>query len=139
MSYSFTKLFSSILDSTLWLEPHATRIVWITMLAMADREGRVWASVPGLANRARVEVEEVQKAIGRFLAPDPHSRTTANDGRRIAPIQGGWKVLNYGVYREMRDEEARRDYKRNWDRTQRTRPTESDKSDKIRPNPTESD
>jgi hypothetical protein len=49
MSVTFTKLFSSITESTVWDEPDRVRLVWITMLAMADKHGRVWASVPGLA------------------------------------------------------------------------------------------
>jgi hypothetical protein len=37
----FTKLLSSITDSTIWGESDGVRIVWVTMLAMADRRGRV--------------------------------------------------------------------------------------------------
>lgn len=139
MSRAFTKLFSSITESTVWCEPLATRIVWITMLAMADRQGRVFASIPGLANRARVEVEEAEQAILRFLEPDRYSRTPDHEGRRIEPIDGGWRLLNYAKYREMRDEEARREYQREWDQTRRRRPTQSDKSDKIRPQPTQAE
>ena len=50
---TYAKLFSSITESTVWCEPMPTRIVWITMLAMSDRNGCVCATVPGLANRAR--------------------------------------------------------------------------------------
>jgi len=139
VSRAFTKLFSSITESTVWCEPLATRIVWITMLAMADRQGRVFASIPGLANRARVEVEEAEQAILRFLEPDRYSRTPDHEGRRIEPIDGGWRLLNYAKYREMRDEEARREYQREWDQTRRRRPTQSDKSDKIRPQPTQAE
>ena len=54
----FTKLFNSILDSTIWQEPPATKLVWITLLAMSDRNGDVHASIPGLAKRAGVTLEE---------------------------------------------------------------------------------
>ncbi len=106
MSYSYTKLFSSITESTVWSESLATRVVWVTMLAMVDRHGRVWGSVPGLARRANVTLKECQEALKCFLSPDAHSRTTANDGRRIEAIDGGWKLLNYEKYRQMQDEEA---------------------------------
>lgn len=140
MAAGFTKLFSSITESTVWGESHATRIVWITMLAMADRKGRVWASVPGLANRARVALEECEYALGRFMEPDGYSRTTDHDGRRIEKIEGGWRLLNYAKYREMRDHAARLEYQREWDRRHRERhPTKSDKSDKIRPRPTKAE
>lgn len=107
MSITFTKLFSSITESTVWCEPAHTRLVWITMLAMADRKGRVWASVPGLANRARVPLEDCEKALETLLAPDRYSRTPDFEGRRIEPIDGGWRLLNHAKYRDMRDEEIR--------------------------------
>jgi len=77
------------------------------MLAMADRKGRVWASIPGLANTARVTIEECEQALARFMSPDKYSRTPSNDGRRIEPIDGGWQLLNYAKYREMRDADER--------------------------------
>lgn len=119
MSVTFTKLFSSITESTIWCEDSDTRIVWVTMLAMADRKGRVWASIPGLANRARVPLEAAEKALGRFMSPDKYSRTPDYDGRRIEPIDGGWQLLNYEKYRAMRDEEERKAYQREWVRERR--------------------
>lgn len=112
MSMTFTKLFSSITESTIWVEPSNVRLVWITMLAMADAKGRVWASVPGLANRARVPVEDVEEALNKFLGPDKYSRTPDNEGRRIEKIDGGWRLLNHAKYRAIRDEEAIKESKR---------------------------
>lgn len=139
MNGSFTKLFSSITDSTIWSESHATRIVWVTMLSMSDQRGCVGASVPGLAHRARVTLEEAEHALARFLAPDQYSRTPDNDGRRIAVVDGGWQLLNYAKYREARDDDARREYQREWDRVKRVRPTDPTISDNIRHDPTTSD
>jgi hypothetical protein len=103
---SYTKMFHSILTSTIWLEADRTRLVWITMLALADRNGEVQASVPGLARQAGVPLEDCQQAIGCLLAPDAHSRTKTADGRRIEPIDGGWVLINHAKYRDMgsRDE-----------------------------------
>ena len=114
MSRTFTKLFSSITESTIWCEPDRTRLVWICMLAMADQYGRVWASVPGLANRARVPLEDAQKALDAFLSPDPYSRTPDFEGRRIEPIDGGWRLLNHEKYRAIRDEESIKESKRKY-------------------------
>lgn len=114
MGVTFTKLFSSITESTVWCEPAGTRLTWITMLAMADRNGRVFGSVPGLANRARVTVDEARAAIASFLSPDPDSRTKDHEGRRIEEIDGGWRLLNHAKYRALRDDEARKEYKREW-------------------------
>lgn len=119
MSYTFTKLFSSITSSTVWMEPSGTRLTWIAMLANCDRKGRVFASLPGLAHLARVTMEEAELAIKTFLAPDPHSRTPEHEGRRIAPIDGGWQLLNHAKYREIRDEETIRESKRDHMRRKR--------------------
>ncbi len=114
MSVTFTKLVSSLPESTVWCEPYATRIVWVTMLAMADRHGRVWGSVPGLARRSGVTLEECEAALHTFLSPDKHSRTPDNEGRRVAAINGGWLLLNYAKYRAMRDGEGRKQYMREY-------------------------
>ena len=44
--HSYTKLFSSIITSTIWMEDDKTRILWITLLAMADQHGEVYSSIP---------------------------------------------------------------------------------------------
>ena len=96
----YTKLFSSILASSIWSESDATRIVWITMLAMADRNGRVSASLVGLAHQARKTVEETEAALKVLSEPDKYSKNPANEGRRIEALpDGGWKILNYSFYR----------------------------------------
>jgi len=108
----YTKLFSSIVASTIWRESKETKIVWITLLAMANADGRVDASVPGLADMARVTVDECVAAIGVLSAPDSWSRSKEFDGRRIEAIPGGFRVLNYAKYRESRDPEIRREQNR---------------------------
>ncbi len=116
---TFTKLFSSITESTIWCESDQTRLVWITMLAMANKHGYVFGSAPGLANRARVPVEAVREALIKFQQPDPDSRTKDNEGRRIEVIDGGWRLLTYEKHRAIRDEEERRDYMKNLMRQKR--------------------
>jgi hypothetical protein len=108
----FTKLFSSILDSTIWQEPAETRLVWITMLAMSDRQGDIHASIPGLAKRSGVSILECEKALDCLLSPDPYSRTKDNDGKRISEIDGGWTLLNHGKYRALLSAEERKEYNR---------------------------
>jgi len=117
----FTKIFSSMLDSTIWDEPWDVKGVWITMLAMANRNGNVMASVPGLARRATVSLEACENALSKFLAPDKYSRTPDQEGRRIEVIEGGWHLLNYVKYREMRDEDARKEYQKDWVKDKRCR------------------
>lgn len=112
MADGYTKLFASITDSTIWEAPDTTRLVWITMLAMADQDGYVGASVPGLAARARVSLEDCVRALETFKAPDEWSRSRDFEGRRIVDSDGGWLLLNHAKYRAIRDAEARREQAR---------------------------
>lgn len=75
------------------------------MLACADKNGEVQASIPGLARIAGVPVEACREAINKFLSPDPDSRTKDDEGRRIEEIDGGWSLLNFRKYREMASKE----------------------------------
>ena len=104
----FTKLFSTIVDSTVWREEMHVKVVWITMLAKANRNGDVLASVPGLADAARVSLDQCVEALARLAGPDVWSRTKEHEGRRIVEVDGGWRLLNYPKYRELRDADERR-------------------------------
>ena len=104
----FTKLFSGLVHSTVWREEMHVKVVWITMLALADRHGHVLASMPGLADASRVTLEQCEDALARLSAPDKHSRTKEHEGRRIEVTDGGWALLNYVKYRNLRDDENRR-------------------------------
>jgi len=106
---SYTKLFSSIVHSTVWREELHTKVVWITMLALSNREGEVEASIPGIAGAAGVTVLQCEDALARLAAPDPYSRTKEYEGRRIAAMDGGWLILNYTKHRTAIDTERRRE------------------------------
>jgi hypothetical protein len=117
----YTKLFSSILASTIWRADDKTRLVWITMLAMSNREGVVEASIPGLADFAHVTLPECEDALKNLSSPDTYSRTKTNGGRRIKEVDGGWLLLNHGKYRETMSREERKEYNRVKQRETRAR------------------
>lgn len=128
MTEPFTKLLASILDSTIWDEDEHTRIVWVTMLAMAGPDGCVRAAVPGLTRRANLKslsdeeaLRVVEAALGRFQQPDPYSRSPDHDGRRIEVIEGGWRLLSHARIRGTRDPEVRREQNREAARRHRER------------------
>ena len=98
----YAKLFGSILQSSIWDAPSDIRCVWITMLALADRDGVVEAAVPGLAHEARVSRATCEQALAIFMAPDPDSRTPDHDGRRIEKCEGGWRLLTYEMHQERK-------------------------------------
>jgi hypothetical protein len=100
----FVKIYSTILQSSVWFEDAPIRVLWITLLAMADRRGVVVASLPGLAHAANVTREQCEAGLLKLSAPDPDSKSKSREGRRIREIKGGWAILNYTKYRELRTE-----------------------------------
>jgi hypothetical protein len=108
----YTKLFSLILASTIWREDDKTRIVWITLLALANKNGIAETSIPGLADFARVTIKDCETALEKLRSPDPYSRTKEHDGRRIQDVDGGFLLINHGKYRAMMSAEERREYNR---------------------------
>lgn len=117
----YTKLFGSIIHSTIWRESKEVKIVWITMLAMANKQGIVEASLPALADAARVTLEECIEALKVLSRPDQYSRSKEYDGRRVEEAEGGWVVLNHGKYRDRMGKEDRLEYQRVWQAEYRKR------------------
>lgn len=95
----FVKLDCKILDSTIWLEQSDTRICWITMLAMANSNGLVESTAPGIAKRAMISLRSTRRAIQIFESKDKDSRDNTS-GERIKRVEGGYQILNYQKYRE---------------------------------------
>jgi hypothetical protein len=104
----FVKIDCNILYSSIWAESSETRIIWITLLAMANQNGIVPATAPGISSAAFVSLSETRKAIALLEAPDPDSKSLENEGRRIERVEGGYLILNYDKYRafnySMKDE-----------------------------------
>lgn len=115
----FTKLYSQIVTSSIWNEPNHVRLLWVTMLALADENGYVGASVGGLAHTARMTRGECEDALKILAGPDSDSRTKDFDGRRIGEADGGWFILNYEKFRARRDREERKEYMREYMREYR--------------------
>ena len=97
----YNKLFTSILDSSIWVEEPATKIVWITLIAAMDEDGFAhFSTLRNLANRAVLSVEQTEAAVKILESPDPNSADKDFDGRRIERVPGGWMVLNARKYRD---------------------------------------
>lgn len=110
----YTKLFQEIVYSTIWQLPDPVRLVWITMLALKDENHEVRVSVPGLADAAKVSLQDCEKALKILMEPDQYSRTKDYGGRRIAETDGGFCVLNGEKFRKQISKEERREYQKNW-------------------------
>jgi len=105
----YTKLFNSILMSSVWEESAETRIVWVTLLALSDQHGHVDGTVKSLARVSRVSIAACQRAVDTFLSPDAADRSGVDEGRRLTPEQGGWLIVNHATYRTRMSLDERRD------------------------------
>lgn len=106
----YTKLFHSLIYSTIWQEPVETKVVWITMLAMKDADGKVLCSIPFLAKSAGVTLEQCLAALEKFKSPDPYSSTKVKEGRRVEDVDGGWFIINHYKYMDEMSLDDRRAY-----------------------------
>ncbi len=131
---SYTKLFSEIVMSTVWREKDTTRLVWITMLALRNMHHVVEASVPGLADCARVSIKACRLALKVLSDPDPDSRSQELEGRRIQEVDGGWFIINGEKYRRKMSADERREknaiYQKNHRERKKSVSTQSDISAK---------
>ena len=105
---SFVKLDSGIIHSSIWCEDAETKVVWITMLALADMHGVVSARAPGISSQSGVSIDKVRRVLVLLESPDGDSRSQEFAGRRIATCDEGFLILNYDKYRARRDPEKRR-------------------------------
>lgn len=112
----YAKLSSSIITSSIWVEDDKTFRLWIALLAMADANGHVDGSVPGMARILGCSIEETERSLEKLSMPDQYSRTPDCEGRRIVREPGGWLVVNYHLYRgqSQAKDGSRAEYFRNY-------------------------
>lgn len=115
---AYSKLHSSLVNSSLWTEPDHIRLLFITLLALCDKDGCVYGSRPGLERAAMID-QNACKEIDPWdvlMGPDQHSsdkmRAPENEGRRIEEIPGGFRLLNFAYYRGLRNDDDRREQNR---------------------------
>jgi hypothetical protein len=103
MNAGFTKLFGTIITSSLWSEDDKTRIMFITMLAACNPTGYVAGTIPGMAALSRMTLEDAARSIERLCSPDEYSRSREHDGRRLVPCDCGGIVRPRKMYGESGD------------------------------------
>ncbi len=119
---AYTKLFRDLVFSTIWRrEDDATRLVWITMLALRDGDHVVRVNAVGLADLARVSDEDCRKSLEVLSAPDPNGMEQEFEGRRIEWVEDGWLILNGEKYRQKESVMHRKEYNARMQREHRAR------------------
>lgn len=119
------KLHDKIVDSSIWQEPNHVRLVWITLLAKCNMRGIAEISEIRVAAAAHVSEEEAQDALRVLMSPDPHSRSPEHEGRRIEKAEGGFRILNYHKYRDIKNPQDRVSYMRDYMKKYRDKKSQS--------------
>lgn len=117
----YAKLMGRITESSLMEEPIVIRYVFMMLLAVADPKGYAIGTDVALARRLNISLQEFKDAVRALMEPDPDSNSKECEGRRVVESDGerGYFVVNYGKYRDTRNEEERREWMREYMRNYR--------------------
>jgi hypothetical protein len=115
----YAKVFSQMYDGSLCTHgPWEALVTFQQLLVLADQEGTVDMTAEAIARRTTIPLNIIKLGIEELLKPDSKSRTPVEEGRRIIPLSGdrdwGWLVVNYKHYRQLKREEDRREYHREY-------------------------
>lgn len=108
------KLHSTLTISSIWREPLATRVVWLSLMSLCDMDGIAHISDDRIAAAANVSEDEAKAALKSLMSPDPHSKDPEFDGRRLQKVSGGFRLLNYFKYRNIQPPMDKKAYMRDY-------------------------
>lgn len=115
----YAKVFGQIYDGTLCTRgPWQALVTFQQLLVLADVEGNVDMTPGAISRRTTIPLDIIEMGLATLIQPDPESRTPTEEGRRIMPLAEGrtwgWRIVNYKHYRDMKREEDRRQYHREY-------------------------
>lgn len=126
----YGKVYKSMFHGSMYGNPDGI-ITMMVLIALADREGYVDMTPQAIAATTSIPLGIIERGLEYLARTDPASRTPAEDGRRIVLIDEhrpwGWKIVNYQHYRDLRNEEARREQWRQAKRRERSGAAKSTK------------
>ena len=123
----FGKWFASTYTGSMLGAGSDVFAVWSWVIANAGPKGHLEINPALLAAMIGEPVERIQAAIDFLLTPDPNSRSSEEEGRRIVHEGAcSYRVVNHAKYRAARSEEARRTQNREAKRRQRERAKSAD-------------
>lgn len=117
----FVKLYSRITESSLMEQPIEVRYTFMMLLAIADPTGRVVGTDIAIARRINLPLLTFVNSVNSLKEPDPDSNSKEEEGRRVISSDGerGYQIVNYQKYRNLKDENEKREYMRTYMRNRR--------------------
>ncbi len=118
----YGKVFECMYDGSLSADWKAM-IVFQQFIVLADCEGIVDYTPEALNRRTGIPLDIIEHGIEVLQQPDPFSRSTDFEGRRIALLDEdrpwGWSIVSYEYYRDLASREDKRIQDRDRKRKQR--------------------
>ncbi len=112
------KLNRRLFESSIWEEDLPTRIVWVTLLALAQEPanrnmgpGHVIITPGNLMRKALVTREQLDSARTALTSPDPHSRTDPGKAR-LEILPNGYRIPAFALYNDADSYERWKEQKR---------------------------
>lgn len=112
--HTWTKLHCSLNQSSIARCPYHTRLVWISLLSICRLDGIVAISDDRIAATCNVTEDEAVDAMKTLSSPDPNSKDPEFDGRRLERVVGGYRILNYFKYRDIKSPAKKSAYMRDY-------------------------
>lgn len=115
----YGKVFRQIYKGTLASKgPWQALVTFQQFIVLADREGIVDMTAEAISRETTVPLDIILMGITALEEPDLKSRSPDEEGRRIVRLSDtrdwGWMITNYKYYRDLRNEEARKEYHRQY-------------------------
>jgi hypothetical protein len=102
----FFKVNRRLFESSVWEEDPATRVLWLTLLALAQDpinrshgEGVIIITPGNLLRKAFLPRDEFDRAIQRLTSPDMHSRTNPGEAR-LEILENGYRIPAFAEYHD---------------------------------------
>jgi hypothetical protein len=107
----YGKIFDSIYDGT--LRAHWQGLVTFQQLIiLADKDGVIDMTPHAIHGRTGIPLEIIESGLDHLSKPDPYSRSSAEEGRRIVLLDEhrpwGWRLVNHDYYNKLRSAEEKR-------------------------------
>jgi hypothetical protein len=108
----YGKIFEQMYDGTLSADWKAM-VTFQQFIVLADSQGIVDYTPPALSRRTGIPLDILEHGIEKLQEPDPYSRSSDFDGRRITLLDEnrpwGWEIVNYAHYRDLASREDKRE------------------------------
>jgi hypothetical protein len=116
----YGKVFASMYEGSMVGSGPVVFAVWGYCIAKADADGSVLLNPALLAPVIGTSRAEIEQAINFLQSPDANSKNPDHEGRRLLSMTGHlYCVVSHAVYRDIKNNEDRREYMREYMRKRR--------------------